>query len=535
MKSEHWKNRRSRLLLYVFFGLAFLVPSLIILNNTPSIVNLESNFDTLRAIVGIIVLIQGALLATVVIVTVLSAIMIASTYSTRLLYMFARFPDSYFVACLFAFNVVFGTLLLASFPQAGSVLIKVFISSGLLAISFFVPYLIRLLGIMQLENVLSTLKAKGVDTTRASETVRILKILVHLTERAVNENDRDAFCAIVSAASEVASSAIYRGAGSENEISKWIRNLVDNLRNFTLELLRRGQSETVISLLQAYEDLGVALQEVNENWDCLVMELLKDLQYIEEMSLEVDLRNRVSFQKKIWKAIIAVLKAGPVSSAASEIFSSSFVSLNNLLNSGCLNLTSKDELSSVLQTIKDMSEIEGRFFKAKILPNSRWELVLAGLAEQKTNREIMEELRKAIEKSIKGYVKNGQCILAFERLQKIYENSRAFRGFFEGFFDASLLNEFIGNACPVKITEAAIGTMRDFILDNISIDKSFLTDTAVRLSNLESMGIKKTALEIFRDLLSRLDAMSKTCTNDKKIDSNKTREIVEKEIFERLA
>ena len=77
--------------------------------------------------------------------------------------------------------------------------------------------------------------------------------------------------------------------------------------------------------------------------------------------------------------------------------------------------------------------------------------------------------------------------------------------------------------------------MRDFILDNISIDKSFLTDTAGRLSNLESMGIKKTALEIFRDLLSRLDAMSKTCTRDKKIESNRTREIVEKEIFERLA
>ena len=535
MKSEYWKNWHSQLLLYVFFALASLVPSLIILNNTPSIVNLESTFDTLRAIVGITVLIQAALLATVVIVTVLSAIMIANTYSTRLLYMFARFPDIYFVACLFAFNVVFGTLLLASFAQAGSVWIRVFLSSGLLAISFFVPFLIRLLGIMRLENILRTLKAKGVNTTRADETVRILKILVHFTERAVNENDRDAFCAIVSAASEVASSAIYRGAGAEHEISKWIRNLVDNLRNFTVELLRRGQSETVISLLQAYEDIGVALQEVNENWDCLVMEFLKDLRYIEEMSLEVDLRNRVSFQKKIWKSMIAILKAGPVSSAASEIFSSSFVSLNNLLNSGCLNLASKDDLSSILQTIKDMSEIEGRFFKTKILPDSRWELVLAGLAEQKTNREVMEELRKAIEKSIKGYVRNGQCILAFERLQKIYENSCAFRGFFEGFFDASLLNEFIVNACPAKITEAAIGTMRDFILDNLSIDKGFLADTAVRLSNLESTGIKKNALEIFRDLLSRLDTMDKTFTHDKKIESNKTREIVEKEIFERLA
>ena len=535
MKSEHWKIGHSQLLLYVFFGLAFLVPSLIILNNTPSILNSESYFDSLKSIAGITVLIQAALLATTVIVTMLSAIMISGTYSTRLLYMFARFPDIYFVACLFVFNVVFGTLLLASFPQAGSAWTKAFLSSGLLAISFFVPYLIRLLGIMQLENILRYLKAKGVNTTRADETVRILKILMHFTERAENENDRDAFCAVVSAASEVTSSAIYRGAGSENEISKRIRNLVDNMRSYTMELMRRGQSETVISLLQTYEDLGVALQEVNENWDCLVMELLKDLQYIEQLSLEVDLRNRVSFQKKIWKSIIAILKAGPVYSAASEIFSSSFVSLNNLLNSGCLNLASKDDLSSVLQTIKDMSEIEGRFFKTKILPDSRWELVLAGLSEQKTNREIMEELRKAIEKSIKGYVRNGQCSLAFERLQKIYENSRAFRGFFEGFFDASLLNEFIGNACPVKITEAAIGTMRDFILDNLSIDKSFLADTAVRLSNLESTGIKRTALEIFRDLLSRLDAMSKTCTRDKKIESNRTREIVEKEIFERLA
>lgn len=180
-----------------------------------------------------------------------------------------------------------------------------------------------------------------------------------------------------------------------------------------------------------------------------------------------------------------------------------------------------------------MSGIETRFFKSKIFPDSRWEEILQSLAGQRPTKDLMEALKEAIESSVKGLVKAGQCAFAYGRLHGIYEHSTQFRGFLEGFFDASMLNEFVGNTCPVNITVSALNTMKDFILDNLSVDNSFLLETGKRLQLLDSPGDRQASMEVLDELKERLDDISKTGTHDKRLNARSTIDMLQKAIIDR--
>ncbi len=541
MQGRPWIVRNLYWVLYVVFAILFLLPSIYALNHTVLSENFMSSLESLEIVLTTAMIIQAILLSLIMVITMLSAIMIANTYSTRMLGIFSRFPDIYIIASLYAFNIALGTIMAIRIPELtfsslepiDSGLLALFIVSVFLSISSLVPYFLRLLRIMKFENVLISLTNKGIITRRPEKLLETLKTLAHFLERSIDERDQDAFRQTLSAISKVMGNAIFRGLKSDKALWTWLGVFLDNLKGFAIYLVDAGQSQAVLALVKTYGSLGVALQEVNEDWDCLVCDIVGDLKSIRLKLVESDLRETGRLLEEIWATLLEIVDAGPASSNSVRMFSECFAALQGLLKSGHLDYSTGDSHLSLAAGIRKMSGIETRFFKSKIFPDSRWEEILQSLAGQRPTKDLMEALKEAIESSVKGLVKAGQCAFAYGRLHGIYEHSTQFRGFLEGFFDASMLNEFVGNTCPVNITVSALNTMKDFILDNLSVDNSFLLETGKRLQLLDSPGDRQASMEVLDELKERLDDISKTGTHDKRLNARSTIDMLQKAIIDR--